>query len=245
MKNVNSLMKTIKNISFVLALGVGLTACGPSEKQLAERAEAIRIDCLDKICPGNGDVIPKIDSTKDAILKLNGQWYAGPKEYFTSSGPIGFEWWEHKPISSAMTRPPALQALVVDGKGYDFSIEIFLGTPRQPVSGKSMYQTLLEMEAKGMVLEKRNLRPGLQVWRTREEDRLPETWYVATSLKEPGGDPPTIACRGDDPTYYRCNTGFRWRPDVAASMRFRATHGPDWPEIYLETARILNLLKKA
>jgi hypothetical protein len=223
---------------------LGLTACGPSEQQRVELAEKKRIECLDKFC--EGDVEPKRDMATEVVLKLNGQWYVGPKEYFNGyDGRTGFEWWEHKPISAGMKRPPEMQALAVDGKGYDFSIEIFLGTPKQAVSGKSMYQTLLEMDAKGLTLEKKILRPGLQMWRTREEGRLPETWYVAASLKEPGGDPPTIACRGDDPTYYRCTTGFRWRPDVAASMRFRATHGPDWPEIYLETARILNLLKKA
>lgn len=225
-------------------LGVlGMAACGPSEKQRAEQAEKKRIECLDKFCPG--DVEPKRDMATEVALKVNGQWYIGPKEYFSNGhGRAEFEWWEHKPISPGMKRPPEMQALAVAGKGYDFSVEIFLGTPKQAAPGKSMYQTLLEMEAKGAVLEKRNLRIGLQMWRTREEGRRPETWYVATSLKEPGGDPPTIDCLGDDPTYYRCNTGFRWHSNVAASMRFRATHGPDWPEIYLETARILNLLKK-
>jgi hypothetical protein len=178
----------------------------------------------------------------EVVLKLNGQWYVRPKEYFSGGSGAVFYW----PSKTPEIGLPGGQSYPEKGKPfYDVAIEIFLGTPKVSPPGKSMYQTLLEMDAKGMTLEKKTLRPGLQMWRTREDDRQPETWYIATALKEPNGDLPTIACRGDDPTYYRSNTGFRWRPDVAASMRVRATHGPDWPEIYLETTRVMNLLRKA
>lgn len=234
-------MKWMLNVATTGLCLLVMTACGPSEKQLAAQAEATRIDCLDKICAG--DVAPKFDHMNEALLKLNGQWYLGPLEYFTSSGPRGFIWWKQKPMTTVESQPPELEALIKDGKGYDFSIEIFLGTPKEAAPQKSMYQTLLEIEKKGLLLEKQTLRSGLQVWRTRENNRL-ETWFVATSLKKPTGDLPTIACRGDDPINYRCTGGFRLSPDVVASMRFRAVHGSDWPEIYAETTRILNLLKK-
>lgn len=219
-----------------------VAACKPSEQQVAQDVERKRIECLDKVC--EGDVKPSLDGSKESAIKLNGRWYIGPKEYFNGyDGRTGFEWWEHKPISASMTRPQALQALVVDGKGYDVAIEIFLGTAKEP--SPSMYRQLQEARRTASVLETKTLRPGLEMWRTQEKDRLPETWYVATNLREPGGDAPTLACRGSDPTQYRCTTGFIWRPGVGANLRFRATHGTDWPEIYLETDRVLNLLRKA
>src|SRR5687767_12961059 len=61
------------------ALLLGLTACGPSEKQRAEQAEKTRLECLDKFCPG--DVEPKRDTATEVAFKLNGQWYIGPKVY--------------------------------------------------------------------------------------------------------------------------------------------------------------------
>src|SRR5690606_13042928 len=106
-----------------LFLGLAcLQGCGPSEQRQAEIAEKRRIACLDTLCPG--DVEPEHDRRKEVALKLNGQWYVGPREYFSSIGRAGFEWWKHRSISSSMKRPPDMQALAVAGKGYDFSIEI-------------------------------------------------------------------------------------------------------------------------
>jgi len=233
--------KKIKAITWIVGglVPLALGACGPSDKQRAEQAEKTRIECLDKIC--QGDVEPNRDVTREVALKLNGQWYIAPKTYFATDGRGAFYW----PAKIAAYAPGDLPPGVKGRDFYDVAIEIFLGTPRTPISDKNMYQTLLALDDKGLVQEKRTLRPGLQLWRTRQEGQLPESWYVATALQEPNGDPPTIACRGDDPIYYRCNTGFMWQPDVAANMRFRAMHGPDWPEIYLETTRILKLLRKA
>lgn len=124
--------RLLQSMALALFTVLTMTGCGPSEKQPAAQAEATRIDCLDKIC--YGDVAPKIDYMKEEILKLNGQWYVGPKEYF-SSGINGayFFWWEGKPRSSAMPVPKDMQTLLNDGKGDELSIEIFLtGRQRWP-----------------------------------------------------------------------------------------------------------------
>lgn len=224
-------------------VAVGISGCDPFKENRAIQAEQTRIACLDKFC--EGDVEPKRDMATEVAIKLNGQWYVGPKEYFSGyDARAGFEWWEHKPISAAMKRPPEMQALAVDGKGYDFSIEIFLTTKPATYVGKSMYQALLDEERQGNLIEKRNLKPGLDAWRIKSLGSE-ATWFVATHLKDPSGDPPTISCRGVGTDNSRCSGGFIWiKPDVGASLRFRATHGPDWPEIYLETARVLALIKK-
>jgi hypothetical protein len=216
---------------------MALVACGPSEEKRSVMAEQRRIDCLEKFC--DGDVEPKRDVATEVALKLNGQWYVGPREYFsTGKNGGGFYWPSQHPMFKGGDYPEGRKDFP------DKAIEVFLSTPKTNLPGKSLYQTLLEMEAKGQVLEKATLRPGLQVWRTREHGRALETWYVASSLEGLSGDPPTIACREINLKLARCSTGFRWLPDVAASMRLSAIHAPDWPEIYLETQRVLKLLRR-
>jgi hypothetical protein len=75
-------IRLTSHVAVVALALLALTACDPFAKEKAEQAEKTRIECLDKLC--YGDIIPKFDSTKDSILKLNGQWYVGPKEYFSS-----------------------------------------------------------------------------------------------------------------------------------------------------------------
>ena len=239
--------------SAVLCL-LALTGCGPSEKQLAARAEATRIDCLDKIC--HGDVAPKIDNTKDVVLKLNGQWYVGPKEYFTSSGARGFIWWERKPLTTVESRPPELAVLIADGKGYDFSIEIFLtGRQRWPTPNVekpweegTWAKEFARIEAEGLRMQRKAISPQLEVVSFFRADGKPydTTYYVASQQKSiRGNEAPVASCRTDllNPNA-RCNSGEFWQSDVYADFRFRAKHAPDWPAIHQEIIRVLNLAKK-
>lgn len=63
-----------------------LAACEPSKEKQAQLAEEKRVECLDKFC--EGDVVPRRDFAKDGLLKLNGQWYLGPKEYLAVVGMV-------------------------------------------------------------------------------------------------------------------------------------------------------------
>ena len=135
-----------------------------------------------------------------------------------------------------------MQALAVAGKGYDFSVEIFLQSPNPERLGITMYKSLMQIDANGKVTEKKTLRPGLEVWKT-VDGGIEENWYLATLLKEPDGDSPVIACRGAIPGKGRCTGGFRWTPSISINMRFRDTPGSDWPEIYKETSKILETLR--
>lgn len=171
---------------------LALTACDPFAKEKAEHAERTRIECLDKIC--YGDVAPKFDHLNEALLKLNGQWYLGPKEYFSTGNPVsGFEWWEHKPISRGMKRPPEMQALAVDGKGYDFSIEIFL-TGRQswptpnvekPWEARGWEAQFEKLQRDGFKISRQQVRPDLEVVTFVKADGTPynTTFYIATKQK--------------------------------------------------------------
>ncbi len=237
-----SLMKVRQSILFVLALML-LSACGPSEQQKAKLAEQKRLECLDKFCPG--DVEPKRDVRTEVALKLNGQWFIGPSEYFSSGiNGAAFEWWNHEPLSRNMKRPPEAQALAVAGKGYDFSIEIFLRRHDGILQRPSQYESLRAAAAEGRLVGKEQLRPGLERWRVKAQGGLPGVWYVATDLKSYDGNSPVLWCSEHDVKADFCTTGFIWRPGIAGDMRFHAKHGPDWLEIFHEATRILQLLRK-
>jgi hypothetical protein len=214
-----------------------LTACGPSEQKRAELAEKRRIECLDTFC--EGDVEPPRDKVREVALKLNGQWYVGPKAYFARGSGAVLYW----PGKEPGYGPPGDFPPGVKGRDfYDVAIEVFLSRPRTP-NINSTYQELLAEQARGRVLDKRRVRDGLEAWRT-QFGNVEETWFIATDLRLPTGEPPVIACRGNDPAQHRCTSGFLWTPEVAASVRFRATHGPDWPDIYLEIHRVLQQLRR-
>lgn len=229
----------------LLVVLVALAGCGPSEKDKAMYAEQQRLHCLDNLC--DGDVLPKLqDHLKEITLKLNGQWFIGPREYVGAGRVVSFDWWDHKPISSRMARPAELQALSVAGKGYDVSIEIFLQTQKAPLPPLSGYDRLKQAEAEGRLISKEKPRSGLEIWRVKPKDGLrPGIWYVATDLKGFDGQPPVVWCDEHNSQFDRCSTGGLWRDGVTWDTRFRAKHGPDWPEIFQETTRVLQLIKKA
>ena len=79
---------SLQRIAAITLYTLLLSACGPSEKQIAEKK---RIECLDKFC--YGDAEPSRDYTKYELLKFNGEWYLGPKYYY-SNGMNGasFSW---------------------------------------------------------------------------------------------------------------------------------------------------------
>lgn len=221
-----------------------IAACGPTELQKARQGEDRRIECLDKIC--QGDAVPNYDLLNEVALKLNGQWYIGPKEYFSSGiNGASFEWWDHKPLSRNMKRPPEVKALALAGKGYDISIEIFLRHHDGVMHGLSRYDRLRQAEEEGRLISKTTVKPGLEFWRTRETDGLgPGVWYVAINHVNQAPDAAVLSCRESDPQSDRCVTGFVWQSGIASDLRFQAKHSIDWLEIYQETVRILQLLKK-
>lgn len=235
----------MSNLNWVLLAAVStlLTACGPNEKQLAEQAEKKRVECLDKIC--EGDSLPTRKSG-ETILKLNGDWYLGPQEYFSAGiNGASFGWWNHQAISSVMKRPPEMQALAESGKGYDFSIEIFLRSNNIPPEPRG-YQAMPQWEREGRIVDRKTIRKGLDAMKIRNSDgTLPRsTTYVATELKGFDGLPPMVNCDHTDPRN-GCSAGFLWRDGVFAGIRMDQRHGADWPEIFQEITRVLQLLRKA
>lgn len=225
-----------------------LTACGPSEKEQAQIAEEKRLACLDKFCAG--DIVPKYDYATEVALKLNGQWFIGPREYFTATSNAGrFEWWNHKPLRPSVPRPPEVQALAVDGKGQDFAIELFFRSNNIPSEPRG-YKLIQLAEANSWIEKRSTVRPGLDSITMKHVigprgyyiDHV--TYYAATNLKGVDGLPPVATCAHDSPDGSG-GTGFMWKPGIWLGTRMNQKHCADWPEIYQEITRVLQLIKNA
>jgi hypothetical protein len=243
-------LSTKYKVGLVLLACVGLGVWfGRSLEAEREKArEQHREYCLDHLC--EGDVVPKYDPVKEFAFKLNGQWFIGPREYGGYGGSLAFFWPSKTPRNKIHAERDAPE-FVPSAAGrssnfYDVAIEIFLRSHDGVMHGPSRYKALQLAETEGRVISKNTPRPGLEVWRVRDKSELrPFIWYVATNYREEDGEPPVLGCDDRNPKFDRCNTAFIWKPGIAADMRFRAWHGVDWPEIYQETMRVLQLLKRA
>lgn len=226
---------------YVLAVAAFLlTACGPNEEQRAQWAEEKRIECLDKFC--EGDIEPRHDSATEVALKFNGQWYVGPKYYFsTGMNGAAFYW----PSKKNREDVPQDERAVP----YAHTIEIFLRSNNIPSESRG-YKLIELAESKGWIADRRNLRRGLDAIKMKHVigprgqyiDHV--THYVATQLKGTDGLPPVAICSHVNPSDSG-GTGFMWQPGIWAGTRMNQKHCADWPEIFQEITRVLQLLKKA
>lgn len=225
----------------VLLLG----ACGPNESNRIELAEKSAVDCLYKVC--DGDVEPTKNSG-EIVLKLNGLWYAGPQEYFTSFGVKPIYWWNHKPVLFDEAAPLEMKKMAKEGKAYDLMVEIFLRSSNIPPEPRG-YKFIELAEREGWVDRREMPRPGLESITMKNVisptgysiDHV--TYYVATQLKGADGLPPVATC-----AHKYANgsggTGFMWQSGIWVGTRMSEKHCIDWPEIYLEVTRILQLLRR-
>lgn len=233
-------------LMFIACACLGVGACGPNAQKRAEIAEQKRVECLDKFCPG--DVEPSHDMTTEVALKLNGQWFIGPREYFSNQGVASFEWWEHKALRPSLPRPSEVQRLAIDGKGYDFSIGVFFRSNHIPPMPHGY--RLIELAEKNRWIESRKtIRVGLDAITMKHvigpndqySDHL--TYYAATHLRGIDGLPPVASCNHDHPRNSG-GTGFMWRDGIYVGVGMNQKHCTDWPEIYQEITHVLALLKK-
>jgi hypothetical protein len=106
------------------------------------------------------------------------------------------------------------------------------------------YENVLVAEREGKILERDESRPGLVTYVTRRDPDNPNTYLlrVATEFTGMGQTHPTLFC----PTFAdpACTTRLQWKLGIELYVRFRAKHGPDWPQIYSEIVRIVALIKE-
>lgn len=230
--------------TLALATCLTLMACGPSEQKRAELAEKRRIECLDTFC--EGDVEPLRDKVREVALKINGQWYVGPRAYFSGGAGAVFYW----PSKTPEIGRPDGQPYPEKGKPfYDVAIEVFLRSNNIPPEPRG-YKLIELAEANGWIADRRQIKPGLEAIRMKHVqgpdgyyiDHL--TYYVATDLKGSDGLPPVAGCNHDQPGNGG-GAGFMWQPGIWAGVRMNQKHCADWPEIYSEVTRVLQLLRRA
>jgi hypothetical protein len=229
----------MRNFFLCFSAAALLVACGPSEQEKERLAQENRIKCADNLCPGDK---PPTGTSGTEILKLDGRWFVGPKEYFSMGSNGSVFYWP--------SRTPGFRGGSYPEKGqdfYDIAVEIFLRSNHNQASGPTRFKRLQLAHAEGRVLEKHQVRPGLEVWRVQDEIKSlnQKLWYVATDLKDANSEPPILICDDQNPNIDNCTMAFMWRPGIAADLRLRAKHGQDWPEIYQEVTRVLALIKEA
>jgi hypothetical protein len=226
--------------TLTVATCLTLMACGPSEQKRAELAEKRRIECLDTFC--EGDVEPLRDKVREVALKINGQWYVGPSYYFsTGMNGAAFYWPSKKNREDVPQHERAAP--------HEHTIEILLRSNNIPPEPRG-YKLIELAEANGWIADRKQIKPGLEAIRMKHVqgpdgyyiDHL--TYYVATDLKGSDGLPPVAGCNHD----LQSNgggTGFMWQPGIWAGVRMNQKHCADWPEIYSEVTRVLQLLRRA
>ena len=224
--------------AIVFLIGAVWWVITPSEKDRAMFTEDEKRRCLDNFC--QGDVMPK---SYESVQKINHQWFIGPREYFNGFGAAHFIWWDHKPLGQKISYPSEIQKLAEDGKSDIFQIKIFFRSYAIPPEPRG-YARFEKFEKEGRVLERKTLRKGLDSLRIKGDDGNLSTYttYVATELKGFDGLPPVVAC--GPPPINDASTGFFWHYGVYVDIRMHTQHCADWPEIYQEIQRVIQLLKK-
>jgi hypothetical protein len=125
LKPVRLFMKYKAGFVLLVCVGLGLWLWRSLETARERVREQHQEHCLDNIC--EGDVPPNHDWLKEEVLKLNGQWFIGPKEYFSmgSNGAV-FYWPSRTPGYRGGEYPERGQSF------QDIAIEIFLRSNNIP-----------------------------------------------------------------------------------------------------------------
>lgn len=215
--------------------------CKPSPEQQARVDEQRREHVLNTI--QETDVLPKIDTTTQTVLKRGGKFFIAPKEYFGQGGMHGFYWPSKTPKYVSHENYPeraAIKAGKIDSVVIAFQIE-----SRQIPNDTSAY--LAEAIANKKLIERRSIREGLDrlVLQTPSTQYPTEVLYEATKFRLNHADrSPVIGCN-DGSSLNAAGTSFPWKDQLYIYVRFNSAHCKDWPEIYTEIIRVLNLVKEA
>jgi hypothetical protein len=234
----------------LVCAGLGLWFWRSLEAGRERAREQYREHCLDNVC--EGDVVPKYDPIKEFAFKLNGQWFIGPREYGGYGGSLAFFWPSKTPrnrIHAERDAPEFVPSAAGRSSNfYDVAIEIFLRSNNIPLEPRG-YKLIELAQTSNWIASREQVRPGLEAIRMKHVigprgysiDHV--TYYVATQLKGVDGLPPVATCdnsRADGSG----GTGFMWQPGIWAGTRMNQKHCADWPEIYLEIIRVLQLLRR-
>ncbi|RYD50507.1 MAG: hypothetical protein EOP52_14000 [Sphingobacteriales bacterium] len=246
MKNKRKLksgFKALKSCSFLLAFASLVAACDRRTPQQALEEEARRLEaCKDEPWCGNVTA-PTYDAKTQARLKRDDRWFLAPIDYQYNTR-LAFYWPSKRPIAVNRKESDAQDWMV-------FLLPRSHDIPPEPRG----YGHIQEAEKTGRLLERVALRPGLDRVRyiratataASSSDRSPVTVYIATEKRTPDGRSPVLACAlTQDPSQAGGGAGFVWKERIYVEILIRAGNVcEEWPEIYDEIERVLNLTKEA
>lgn len=231
----------------VLAISIAsscLPANGGQQPGRSMDDDATRqMQCRDAFC--EGDLLPRYDPNVQVPFKVGGQIFLAPKQYGGAGGVMAFFWPSRTPANQpgaekfAPEFVPSARGTVSNFPGV--AIEIFLRSNYIPEPPRG-YERIRQAEREKRVIRHVVLRPGLDVVEVEDSPLGRATYYVATELRNPEGQPPVARC---DPVGHgsRGGSGFMWRPGIWVGVRMNPRHCTDWPEIYQEVLRVLSLVQ--
>lgn len=220
--------------------------CKPSPEQQAKNEQRQKEYCLDHIC--TGDVQPKFDPKTEILFKKGGRWFVAPKEYGGYEGSLEFFWPSKTPTHKANANELAPEFVPLDKNGLSngsaVTIQIFIESPPMDIQ---LSDVIKKAELEGRIHSRSAIRSELEKVEIREGGGRPDglgTYYVAVKEKTLSGWPPIVYCDASNPIG-GCGTHFLWKHGLRIYVRFNQAHGKDWPEIYSEINRVLNLIREA
>jgi hypothetical protein len=190
------------------------------------------------------------DTSRFIEFEVDNKAYLSPKDYGGDMGRLAFFW-----PSKAPGQRPDLAAEFDPGTQHIQNnyqrvvIEIFINSSTVRPKNLHNFEFIKHAERVGWVLEKHSIRPELDEYTMRNVideygNRINYVkYYVATKLQGADGLPPVASCsftRADDVG----GTGFQWR-NAWVGTKMNNSHCQDWPEIYQEISRVLNLVEEA
>ena len=235
MKNILTLPSC--TLAVILLVAALLAGCKPSAEQQARIEEQRREHALNSFM--DGDVLPKVDTTTQEVLKRGGKFFIAPKQYFAQGNMHGFYWPSKTPMYAGGADYPE-HDMVRSGKAG--AVEIAFQIEASSSTGET-YGFIEQAEKDGTLITRLHVRSDLERIETKSELHTgsADLYFVATGQTTPVGIPATVFCR---PTH-ACTSGFVWKPGYRIYVRFNSQHGEDWPKIYPEIIRVLNLVKEA
>lgn len=234
----------------VLAVAFALLGCRPGAEEEAKTAARLKAEaqrqeelCRDRAdCGEKPPAELKVDYKKHALRKWNNHWFLVPRDYNAAHG-MGFLW----PLERARLKGPSEH----DPNVWAIELQIRSNDIPPPPLG---YDLIEEAERDGRVVKRETIRAGLD--RVEFISRHPFTGeratyagiaYVATTRRDPQGRPPVFGCRSDPLTrdWGGGGAGFMWRDGIFVEVLVR--RGPiceDWPELFDEVIRVLQMTEK-
>ena len=234
--------------SVVACIAVALHGCQPGPEEQAKTAARLKVEELRRIelcrdnalgsCPDSSP--PPIQPVAGvfAVQRWNGQWFKVPYEYHGAGG-MNFSWPSKRPAGARLKD--------------DWNIFLYIRSYDIPPEPRG-YRRIEVAEREGRVSNRVTLRAGLDRLEYRDVDRVTGksssfvfTEYVATERRDPEGQPPVFRCKTNlaDPQQAGGGAGFMWRDGLHVEILVRAGNiCEDWPELFDEVIRVLDLTEK-